>query len=87
MRDEEFDECIAWWGGRERENREENERAWRVPFADIMAGGYNLDLTNPDTGDDLAHRSPQELIADLVATEREILGLLEGLAAELEVSK
>lgn len=87
MRDEEFDECIAWWGGRGRENREENERAWRVPFADIMAGGYNLDLTNPDTGDDLAHRSPQELIADLVATEREILGLLEGLAAELEVSK
>ncbi|MFD8562425.1 N-6 DNA methylase [Streptosporangium canum] len=83
MRDEEFDECIAWWGGQEREGREENERAWRVPIVDIETGGFNLDLTNPVTGDDLAHRPPGELLSDLIAAEREILGLLEELAVDL----
>lgn len=83
MRDEEFEECIAWWGGQKREGREENDRAWRVPIADIVASGFNLDLSNPNSGDDLAHRPPQELLSDLVATEREILGLLEELVADL----
>jgi type I restriction enzyme M protein len=39
---EEFADCLAWWG-----NQEENERAWRVPVADILANGCNLDLKNP----------------------------------------
>ena len=50
-------------------NRTENERAWRVPIADIEASGFNLDLKNPNRTDDLAHRPPQDLIAELVKTE------------------
>ncbi|NRQ35617.1 N-6 DNA methylase [Nonomuraea sp. NN258] len=87
MRDEEFDECAAWWGGRKREGRQENEHAWRVPVADIEAGGFNLDLSNLNAKDDLAHRPPAELLSDLIAMERQILGLLEGLAVDLEESK
>lgn len=78
MRFEEFADCQAWWG-----NRVANEHAWRVPIADIEANGYNLDLRNPNRPDDLAHRPPAELLAELVATEREILALLEDLQAEL----
>ena len=52
----------------------ENERAWRVPIADIEADGYNLDLRNPNRPDDLAHRPPAELLAELIETERAILG-------------
>ncbi len=78
MRFEEFSDCQAWWTA-----RQENEHAWRVPVADIEAGGWNLDLRNPRRTDDLAHRPPAELLAELVATEREILALLEQLQAEV----
>ncbi|SNT06414.1 type I restriction enzyme M protein [Streptosporangium subroseum] len=87
MRDEEFDECMTWWGGQKRERREENDHAWWVSIADIEAGGFNLDLTNPNSGEDLAHRRPQELIADLIAAEREILCLLEELGVDFEETK
>lgn len=78
MRFEELAECQAWWN-----DRTENERAWRVPIADLEANGFNLDLRNPNAPDDLAHRPPAELVAELLDTEREILTLLEGLAAEI----
>ncbi|GAA4187856.1 HsdM family class I SAM-dependent methyltransferase [Microbispora amethystogenes] len=83
MRDEEFAECADWWGGKSREGRVENEHAWRVPIADIAANGLNFDLTNPHQGDDLAHRPPHELLAELIKTEKEILHLLEDLAKDL----
>jgi type I restriction enzyme M protein len=78
MRSEEFAGCKAWWP-----KRGENERAWRVPIDDIEANGYNLDLRNPNRSNDLAHRPPAELLAELVNTEREILGVLEELQTEI----
>lgn len=79
MRFEEFADCQVWWS-----NRVENERAWRVPIADIEANDmYNLDLRNPNGGDDLAHRPPAELLAELIDTERSILALLDGLQREV----
>jgi type I restriction enzyme M protein len=87
IRDEEFDECIAWWGGQKREKREESEHAWRVSIADINEGGFNLDLINPSAGGDLAHQQPQEVVGNLIAIEREILSLLEELSTELRESK
>ncbi|MFI5990813.1 class I SAM-dependent DNA methyltransferase [Streptomyces sp. NPDC051362] len=83
MRYEEFADCAQWWGGEGREGRELNERAWKVAAEDIQTSGYNLDLVNPHVGDDLAHRSPGELIEDLIKTEQEILGLLGELRTEL----
>jgi type I restriction enzyme M protein len=71
MRFEEFADCQAWWT-----KREENEHAWRVPIADIEASGFNLDLRNPNRPDDLTHRPPDELLAELIETEREVLDLL-----------
>lgn len=78
MRFEEFAGCQAWWT-----DREENERAWRVPIADIESNDYNLDLRNPNRPDDLAHRPPAELLTELLETEREILALLEELRMEI----
>lgn len=78
MRFEEFAECQAWW-----DDRVENERAWRVPIADIEANGWNLDLRNPHGPEDLTHRAPGELLDELIKGEREILTLLEQLQAEL----
>ena len=78
LRFEEFADCQAWWG-----ERVETERAWRVPVADFEANGFNLDLKNPNRADDLAHRPPAELLAELIATEREILALLSALQVEI----
>jgi type I restriction enzyme M protein len=83
MRYEEFADCSRWWGGEARAAREENEFAWKVLASDIKAGGYNLDLANPHVGDDLAHRSPADLVDELIKTEHEILGLLGELKGEL----
>jgi type I restriction enzyme M protein len=78
MRFEEFADCQAWW-----DDRQENERAWRVPVADLEANGYNLDLRNPNRPDDLTHRPPSELIAELVRKEGQILTLLKDLQVEV----
>jgi type I restriction enzyme M protein len=78
LRFEEFADCQAWWG-----ERVENERAWRMPIADLEANGFNLDLKNPNRADDLAHRPPAELLAELVSIEQQILGLLRELQSEV----
>ncbi|MGW3506844.1 type I restriction-modification system subunit M [Streptomyces sp. NPDC000994] len=79
MRIEEFQPCVEWWGGKEREGREAGEQAWVVPAADIIASGFNLDIANPHTGAELAYRTPEELVDELVKTETEILRLLKEL--------
>ncbi|GAA2842655.1 HsdM family class I SAM-dependent methyltransferase [Nonomuraea rubra] len=84
MRYEEFESTAAWWGGPERADRTENDRAWRVPIADLLASGFNLDLTNPNTIDNLLHRSPTELLAELIETEQEVLSLLTSLQKDVE---
>jgi type I restriction enzyme M protein len=84
MRYEEFAECTEWWGDKDRVDRKENDRSWRIPIADIVADGYNLDRANPSTNDALSHRPPEELLSELIATEQEILTLLTSLQKELE---
>lgn len=83
MPSEAFDSCVKWWGGEKRVGREEGGNAWKVSAADIEIAGYNLDIANPHTDQDLAHRTPEELIDELIKTETEILGLLKGLRGEL----
>lgn len=83
MRDEDFAECVEWWGGEERAGRVENERAWKVPVGQLAENGFNLDLRNPNGADDLAHRPPQELVKELIDTEQEILTVLQDLQESL----
>lgn len=81
LRYEEFTDCEAWWAGSDRGDRAETVHAWSVPVADVK--NFNLDLNNPNRPDDLAHRPPAELIAELIDAERRILSLLEQLEAEM----
>ncbi|RCG32096.1 SAM-dependent DNA methyltransferase [Sphaerisporangium album] len=87
LRYEEFADCAAWWGGTDRASRTTTNHAWSVPISDIIRAGYNLDLSNPTVSNDLAHRPPAELLADLLTTERGILNLLESLQRDLKVGK
>jgi type I restriction enzyme M protein len=83
MRFEEFAACQEWWGGATRDGRSENERAWRVSIGELEADGFNLDRRNPNGEEDLAHRSPAELVAELVENEREVMRLIGEIEAEL----
>lgn len=83
MRIEEFDPCVQWWSGENREGRTGGSNAWKVPVADIERAGFNLDLANPHVGEDLAHRTPRELVGELIEIENEILGLIDKLRSEL----
>lgn len=84
MRFDEFADCQSWWGGPKRTERVETEYAWKVPFEDIKASGFNLDLHSPNREATLEERSPKELVAELIATERELLGLYEQLQREIQ---
>jgi type I restriction enzyme M protein len=71
MRSEEFEAEKAWWGGVDRNNRVENEYAWKVSAADIKARNYNLDIKNPHSPDAVVH-DPQTLLADYAALQVKI---------------
>jgi len=83
MRYEEFADCQAWWGGRTREGRFENSQAWQVPLEEIIKAEYDLDRHNPNRVSNLDELSPDELIADLIITEHELLNLYQQLQREI----
>jgi type I restriction enzyme M protein len=83
---DEFAPCLAWWG-----RREENERAWRVPAADLLqydAAGRllsaNLDRKNPRAREDITHLPPEQLAASILAKERQIAEIMGRIKALLE---
>lgn len=79
---EHLQNCVDWWGGAERKDRQETEQAWRVSIADIKARGYNLDIKNPHAvADD--HGDPEALLAELDAAEIETTKLRDQLKSIL----
>jgi len=43
-----FAECREWWGGLERELREESPNSWKVPIQSILDRNFDLDMQNPN---------------------------------------
>ncbi len=85
---EDFAPLVAWWGraGRAHE-REENERAWRVTAAELLAAGCNLDRKNPRAKEDITHLPPAQLAESILQKERriaEIMGNIQKLLAAPE---
>jgi type I restriction enzyme M protein len=77
IRIEEFDLEKAWWN-----DRQENERAWRVSIDEIKARNYNLDIKNPNSLDP-SHGDPATLLAHYHALQAEIAAARTALKAEL----
>ena len=82
---EEFSGCLAWWN-----NREEDERAWKVSAADLIqrdaqgrVTGCNLDIKNPHSGEVADHRAPTEIVDAIIAQEKRILGIMDEIKAAL----
>jgi len=80
MQFEEFRPCLEWW-----HKREENERAWKISAAELLANGCNLDRKNPSAKEDVAHLPPEQLAASILDKERriaEIVAKIQGLLAK-----
>ena len=76
---DEFAECIKWW-----DKREENDRAWKVAAADLLANSCNLDRKNPRAKEDITHLPPDQLVASILQKEQriaEIMANIKGLIA------
>src|SRR2546421_7823034 len=53
---EDFAGLVSWWDQPgPGTKREENERAWKVPVAELLANGGNLDRKNPRAKEDITH--------------------------------
>ena len=68
---EEFAPLVAWWT-----KRAENESAWRVPAAELLAAGCNLDRKNPRAKEDITHLPPTQLAESILQKERRIAEIM-----------
>jgi type I restriction enzyme M protein len=76
---EEFAPLVAWWN-----KRVENDHAWKIPAAELLANGCNLDRKNPSAKEDITHLPPAQLAADILKKEQriaEIMGNIQKLLA------
>lgn len=69
---EEFKPSLDWW-----KNREENDRAWKVPASELLASGCNLDRKNPRVKEDITHLPPEQLVESILEKERRIAVIVE----------
>jgi type I restriction enzyme M protein len=77
---EEFKPCLDWWN-----QREENDRAWKVPVAELLANVCNLDCNNPRSKEDFEHLPPEQLADDILKKEQRIAEIMAEIKAILEV--
>src|SRR5208282_4371856 len=74
---EEFAPLVAWWDQPgPGTKRKENERAWKVPAAELLANGCNLDRKNPRAKEDITHLPPAQLAADILKKEQRIAEIM-----------
>jgi type I restriction enzyme M protein len=71
---DEFAPLIAWWN-----KRKKTEHAWKVSTAELLANNCNLDRKNPNAVNDITHLPPEQLVADILAKERRIVKIVEGI--------
>jgi type I restriction enzyme M protein len=63
----------------------ESAQSWSVNFADIDAGTYDLSVRNPNGGDELTLRTPQDVLDEINALDAEsaeVLAKIRELVAQ-----
>lgn len=78
---------LARWAARDGDElkREPTEQSFCVPKADIVEQGYDLSLNRYKEviHEEIEHRAPSEIVADLERLEQEIAAGLTSLADRL----
>lgn len=71
---EEFAGCIAWW-----KKRVENECAWKVPAAELLAANCNFDRKNPSAKEDITHLPPAQIAESILRKEQRIAEIVNSV--------
>ncbi len=79
---EEFASLVAWWT-----DRKETGQAWKVPAAELLANGCNLDRKNPSAKEDITHLPPEQLAADILKKEQRIAEIMGKINKLLSMQK
>ncbi len=60
----------------------DSPKSWSVDIAGVDAGTFDLSVKNPDGGEEVAHRTPQEILDEIAALDAEsadVLAAIRGL--------
>jgi type I restriction enzyme M protein len=68
---EELNACREWWG-----DRRDTKLSWKVPAADLLADGCNLDRKNPNNTRQFEHMPPEQLADVILKKETRIAELM-----------
>jgi len=61
----------------------DSPKSWSVDAADIDAATWDLTVRNPDGGEEIVHRSPQEIMDEIAALDAESAEVLARIRALL----
>jgi type I restriction enzyme M protein len=61
----------------------ESPKSWTVDARNIDKNTFDLSVKNPNGGEEIAHRSPQEIMAEIAALDTESAAVLENIKALL----
>ena len=61
----------------------DSSQSWSVDAAAINAGSFDLSVKNPNGGDEVEHRSPQDIMDEIAALDAEAAEVLESIKSLL----
>lgn len=60
-------------------NRAESDKSWIVPAAGLDPTTFDLSVKNPNRKDQVVHREPEEILAEIMALDAESAGILQSI--------
>jgi type I restriction enzyme M protein len=63
--------------------REASEKSWTVKTDALDAASFDMSVKNPNRREEASHRAPEEIIAEMLALDEEIAGILSEIRALL----
>lgn len=78
IKHEEFDPIRKWW-----RSRKAGANAWKVSIKEIEERNYNLDFKNPNGLAAIEHKTPNELLAEILNKENQIIARLGEMKGEV----
>lgn len=61
----------------------DSAKSWSLDFASINAASYDLSVKNPNGGEEIPHRSPQDILDEITALDAESAEILANIRAAL----
>ncbi len=62
-----------------QKSRADSAKSWSVSIADVDRTTWDLSVKNPNSGGEVAHRSPQDIMDEIAALDAESVGVLHGI--------